>query len=57
MKMDVLLLVEVESHHVIFPKIFDFALFIDELAFLIFQLLLGYDPIVVDAFTLLLEVG
>lgn len=53
----VLLLVEVESHHVVLPEVLDFALLIDEFALLVLQLLLGDDPVVVDAFALLLEVG
>lgn len=57
MKEGVLLLVKVECHHVVLPQIFDFALLIDEFALLVLQLLLGDDPVVVDALTLLLEVG
>lgn len=41
----------------VLPQVLDFALLIDEFALLILQLLLGDDPVVVDALTLLLEVG
>jgi hypothetical protein len=53
----VLLLVEVEGHHVVLPEVFNLALFVDEFALLILEFLLGDDPVVVDAFALLLEVG
>lgn len=52
----VLLLVEVKSHDVVFLEVFNFALFVNELALLVLQLLLADDPVVVDALTLLLEV-
>ncbi len=52
----VLLLVEVEGHHVVFPQVFNFTLFINQFALLILQFFFGDDPVVVDALTLLLEV-
>lgn len=38
-------------------QVLDLSLLVDELALLILKLLLGDDPIVVDALPLLLEVG
>jgi hypothetical protein len=56
MRKGLLLLVEVEGHHVVLPKILNFSLLVDEFALLILQLLLGDDPVVVDSLPLLLEV-
>lgn len=54
---ELLLLVKVERHDMILLEVFYLPLFIDELAFLILEFLLGDDPVVVDAFPFLLEVG
>jgi hypothetical protein len=53
----VLLLVEVEGHHVILFEVLDFPLLIDEFALFILEFLLADDPVVVDPLSLLLEVG
>jgi hypothetical protein len=52
----VLLLVQVERHHVVLLEIFNLALFVNELALLVLELLLTDDPVVVYTLTLLLEV-
>ena len=38
-------------------QILDLSLFVDQLAFLVLELFLGDNPVVVDTFSLLLEVG
>jgi hypothetical protein len=52
----VLLLVQVERHHMVLLEIFNLALFVNKLALLVLQLLLTDDPVVVYTLTLLLEV-
>jgi len=52
-----LLLVEIQSHDMIFLQIFDLPLLVDELTLLIFQFFLGDDPVIVDSFSFLLVVG
>lgn len=51
------MLVEVKSHHMVFTQILDLTLLVYQLAFLVFQLFLGNDPVVVDPLPLFLEVG
>ena len=51
------MLVQVEGHGVIFSKIFDFPALVYQFAFLVLQLFFGDDPVIVDFFSFLLEVG
>ena len=56
MRGGLLLLVEVEGHHVVLLEVLDLPLLVDELALAVLQLLLADDPVVVYALPLLLEV-
>lgn len=57
MNADLLLLVEIERHHMVLLQILYFPLLIDQLALLILQFLFCDNPVVVYTLSLFLEVS
>lgn len=53
----ILLLVQVEGHGVVFPKVLDFPFLINKFAFFIFEGFFGNNPVIVEPLAFLLEVG
>lgn len=55
--MRILLLIEIKGHCMVFCKILDFSVLIDKLAFLIFEFLFRDDPIIIQFFSIFLEIS
>ena len=51
------MLIEIESHDVVFLEILDLSLLIDHFALFVLELLLCDNPVVVKSLPLLLEIG